>query len=43
MATRDLLNEIFRRIGLGEEELDRTVTELIRRGKEPEKHSQVLL
>lgn len=35
-ATRDLLDEIFRRAGISEEELDKTVTELIRRGKEPE-------
>ncbi|MBS7288203.1 MAG: glycosidase, partial [Candidatus Freyarchaeota archaeon] len=35
-ATRDLLNELFRRAGISEDELDKTVTELIRRGKEPE-------
>ncbi|MEM1797717.1 MAG: hypothetical protein QXX87_00685 [Candidatus Jordarchaeales archaeon] len=35
-ATRDLLNELFRRAGISEEEIDRMVIELIRRGKEPE-------
>ena len=35
-ATRDLLLEIFKLMGLDEEELDKKIIELIRRGKEPE-------